>query len=263
MLESIARYGKEGELGIIAAAKGGPVDIGPKDTIVRPLVSVRWGQDEPFNNNLALICPNNDKSTSNGRVKTGCVATAIAQIMSYWKYPTIPQVPVSSWTLLNNYKDSTDFKQLPTDTPKETVQKAMARTMVENLFQNIGKGVKMRYGCDASEADIPDALNFLKASGFSLSKFGPYPSSDIKYLAMLNMIYSFLAIGNPFMATSCDSNSKECHAWVVDGSAKKANVLHLHNNWGWDGKDNGYFLSDVFDPGKYNFQNIEFIRVSK
>ena len=43
-------------------------------TAIQPLVKSKWGQDSPYNN----LCP-----TENGRTVTGCLATAMAQIMNY------------------------------------------------------------------------------------------------------------------------------------------------------------------------------------
>jgi hypothetical protein len=40
------------------------------------------------------------------------------------------------------------------------------------------------------------------------------------------------------------------------------NSYYIHNNWGWDGRDNGYYPSGVFDPS-YNFQDVEIARVYK
>lgn len=54
-----------------------------KATGVGPLITTKWGQERPYNNKC--------KITINGKeysMLTGCVATAMAQIMNYHKYPT-------------------------------------------------------------------------------------------------------------------------------------------------------------------------------
>ena len=49
---------------------------------VEPMVTTRWAQDTPYND----LCPVVD-SWSKRRAQTGCVATAMAQIMNYHQYP--------------------------------------------------------------------------------------------------------------------------------------------------------------------------------
>ena len=53
-------------------------------TPIPPMITSKWGQSEPFNANCPL-----DKSYSYDTLSvTGCIATAMAQIINYWKHPT-------------------------------------------------------------------------------------------------------------------------------------------------------------------------------
>jgi hypothetical protein len=250
MLESIAKYGKEG--GLEAVAKEGPVDIGPNDTLIRPLVSVEWGQDEPFNNNLKH---DNCGTTSNGRVWAGCVATAVAQIMSYWEHPA-----GYDWILLNKYKHKKDFEiNSATDSKDEMKEKVKTGVKVAILFQNIGTGVKMNYDCNGSGTSSAKALSYLVSKGFSSETLAPYSIKPfIKEFA--KYIVSPSSKRRPFMARGCNLGGG-CHAWIIDGIAQKADSYYVHNNWGWDGTDNGYFPSGVFDPLTRNYQDVEIAKV--
>lgn len=49
---------------------------------VKPFITTKWGQEGGYN----LLCPEYPTAT-NGHCPTGCVATAMAQIMNYYKYP--------------------------------------------------------------------------------------------------------------------------------------------------------------------------------
>lgn len=51
-------------------------------TLVGPLLQTQWGQGYPYN----ALCPAG--SYSNYHTPTGCVATAMAQVMYYWQYPS-------------------------------------------------------------------------------------------------------------------------------------------------------------------------------
>ena len=48
---------------------------------IRPLVTANWAQREPFNLMLPTV-------VSGKRAAAGCVATALAQVLYYWKQPT-------------------------------------------------------------------------------------------------------------------------------------------------------------------------------
>jgi len=251
MLESIAKYGKAGE----EKAMG----IGdyftrptPLDTIVRPLVPVKWGQAKPFNNNLAYgNCPN----TGNGKYPAGCVATAVAQIMSYWEYPPNMGGIGYNWKRLNFFKDSSYFEALPTDDIIASTAKGFARAMVADLFQRISTSININFYCKGSGAYPSTALAFLASKGFSTQNLKPYDLSTVR---------DGLLLKRPFMATGCPNEGK-CHTWVIDGLAKNSNnSYYIHNNWGVNnGFYDSYSLSGVFrkasDTSSYN--NVEIAAV--
>jgi|GEM_PF-2299040 len=261
MLESIAKYGKTDEGKEVAANQKG-LYLGSLDTVTRPLVTVRWGQKKPFNNNLEY---EGCSQTSNGKVPAGCAATAVAQIMSYLEYPTSLGSGTSySWTKLKKYKDSSDFETSPTDNIADKLLKASARAMVADLFKQIGDGVLMGYECTGSLTNMLFTLSFLSDIGFSISSSAPYPYDLATIKLGLNSL-----VKRPFIAKDCSYINGKCHVWVIDGLAKGSNNsnYYTHNNWGWDGDANGYYLSGVFDPfhdsSNFDFQNVLITRVSR
>jgi hypothetical protein len=138
---------------------------------------------------------------------------------------------------------------------------------VAYLMQQIGKSVKMKYGCAESEADTQDAVTFLKNIGFSLWRELVQYHSGIA-IASING-------GEPLIVRGCSNKHTilgillyydKCHAWVIDGYLKRqtssimgnrpptitSTTEYVHNNWGWtNGFKNGYFRSGVFNsvPG--------------
>jgi len=252
VLKSVIEFGKTDEQRARATAQRGPY-LGPIDTILKPLVPVEWGQSNPFNDNLEYRnCP----KTDNGRVPAGCVATATAQIMSYWEYPTKIDNVTYRWAALNIYKQKYDFYPSPTDESYVLTAKAFSRAMVANLFKQIGTGVNMEYGCDGSDASTAKALSFLESKGFSTKSLTSYN---------LNTVRTALSFyKNPLIARGCNAaKGKKCHAWVIDGLARDSDSFYIHNNWGFDGTDNGYYPSGIFDPLYFNFQGVEIARVSR
>ncbi|MDR2594353.1 MAG: C10 family peptidase [Fibromonadaceae bacterium] len=252
MLESIAKYGKsDEERGIVVAQK--PYPSAFLDIVVEPLVTVEWDQKKPFNNNLEYKgCTN----TGNGNVLAGCAATAVAQIMSYWEYPSSLGGPSYNWYSLKKYKRGRDFEPSPMDDDFDTFIKTRARNQVADLFERIGDGVIMDYsnGCKGSYTTSGNPLGFLKSKGFIL--YITYADYG------LSLVTTPLITGKPILAEGCDAIiTKECHLWVIDGLAKRLNNsnyynYYIHNNWGWGDNSNGYYLSGVFDPS-YNYQNVK------
>ncbi len=239
---------------------------------IKPLVPVEWGQGEPFNENL-----NNNKCPS-GKNLTGCVAVVTAQIMSYWKHPSKIGNYSFNWDELNKYKRANNFINNAPDSIKK---------QVANLMQQIGKGVGMNYGCDKSSANTINAVHFLKQHGFLVSlsflmaggmetktMLINYNSNEA--IASMNRKEPLIVkgcskkINHKFLGFTIYTSYDGCHAWVIDGYLKRRTTTdiydpitmnvteinskveeYIHNNWGWNGYQNGYFKSGVFNsaPG--------------
>lgn len=121
---------------------------------VAPLLGeISWGQGEPFN----LLCP----TLSNGeRAVTGCVATAMAQIMMYYKYAEGQESISYEW---NGQTLSADFGKYDWDlmAPKYTGNESEAsRQAVATLMRDCGYSVKADYGEETGAyfPNIPGAL---------------------------------------------------------------------------------------------------------
>jgi hypothetical protein len=210
---------------------------------VGPLIPVEWGQHQPFWNNLK------NTSCASGHDLAGCVATALAQLMTYYESPSAIDGVTYDWTLLSGFKHWNDFNTSTT-----------ATNMVANLFQQIGTGINMRYGCDVSTAFMFNAYAYLLNLGYS-SAYG-FP-----YMQNYSLISAIVNIGGcaPLLAFGCDYYIGGCHAWIMDGYMTYNNyaghaLYFIHNNWGWDGYDNGYYFSvmwsDDFGAGGYSFEDV-------
>jgi len=278
VLNSIAESGKDDEKkeSMVVAQSGPihPIDFIGARPIVDPLLSVEWGQGGPFNNNLEYQNCYGDSTANNGLVATGCVPTAIAQIMSYWKYPDSLNGTTSySWSNLNTFKRSNNFYASPSDNVFIRMRKASARAQVADLFQQIGAtgtGVGTIYGCVASNTVPENAITFLISKGFTLYS-NPYGAKlrtyDNEFVKMALQDYG------PLYTVGTDPK-RGGHAWIIDGMVYvyapvpppyPSEIYYVHNNWGWDGYQNGYYLGIVYDPNEsltfdpsfYNFKNIK------
>ena len=198
---------------------------------VAPLLGeISWGQGEPFN----LLCP----TLSNGeRAVTGCVATAMAQIMMYYKYAEGQESISYEW---NGQTLSADFGKYDWDlmAPKYTGNESEAsRQAVATLMRDCGYSVKADYGEETGAyfPNIPGALLGYFVYDHSLIYL---PHSDCDTEAWENIIRKDLDSGHPVLYQGIGNVGG--HAFVCDGYDDKG---YFHFNWGWSGANDGYYLT--------------------
>lgn len=199
---------------------------------VAPLLGeIAWDQGEPYN----LLCP----TLSNGeRAVTGCVATAMAQVMMYHRYPAAGQGRVSyEW---NGQTLSADFGKYDWDlmVQKYTGNESEAsRQAVATLMRDCGYSVKADYGEETGAyfPNIPGALLGYFVYDHSIIYL---PHSDCDTEAWENIIRKDLDSGHPVLYQGIGNVGG--HAFVCDGYDDKG---YFHFNWGWSGANDGYYLT--------------------
>ncbi len=204
------------------------------------LCKTRWGQESPYN----LNCPKIGGNTG----YTGCVATAMAQIMYYYKYPVSGSGNNCTYTVVDSRGRTKSYTQSfanPYDwanmkdiyTSRSTNGQAVATLMFD-----AGCAVHMQYASDGSGAYTNDA-----ATAF-VKNFG-YDSLSVNYLTRLyysdeewmRIIDNEISNGRPILYSGVDATSGG-HAFVFDGINGNG---YVHINWGWDGAANGFY--DIAD----------------
>ena len=208
----------------------------PGTVVVAPLLGeTKWNQDMPFNG----MCPG---LSGGGRCVTGCVATAMAQIMFYHKWPM-------NGTGSNSYRWegqtlSVNFSQseyawndmLPKYVAgKYTDAQADA---VAKLMYDCGVSVNMGYGpsSGAYSSRVDDALrNYFGYTAAVYLYRGNTADRDWN-----NRLKQNLQDKKPIYYSG--DNEEGGHAFVCDGYDTND---YFHFNFGWGGNSNGYFLSSV------------------
>lgn len=228
-------------------------------TPIAPLLGgIEWSQNAPFNN----LCPKYDGKHN---AVTGCVATAMAQIMRYWKYPSsllegIPAYVSQSYNIpIDSIPNGIgyDWDNMPEKHFRDlTNNQAFA---VATLMQHIGASVKMDYG--------PESAAFDKDIIPALTHYFGYDKDIIKMLDRTNfewedwnkILQDELGKKRPMYYSG--STLFERHAFVCDGMDSDG---YYHINWGW-GADNGYFDITILSPGenfiRYNIRNIAILGI--
>ena len=209
----------------------------PKATDVAPLVTTMWAQDTPYND----LCPVTDTWTKR-RAQTGCVATAMAQVMKYHEYPAKGQ-GMGYYTLGSSKKNvriesQYDWTHMK-DTYASSAPKDETTEAVSVLMYDCGLASGMAYATQGSGATTINAAagmvnNFAYDDAALHCSFRTFTNDD-EWLAT---IYDELAQQRPVLYASTDP-TYGAHAFVIDGC--RAQDGYLHVNWGWSGDANGYF----------------------
>ncbi len=225
-----------------AAVSGNSIAVAPSvGEAIAPLCTTAWGQHEPFNTE----CPeyNGEKCLS------GCVATAMAQVMKYHNWPAqgkdeleyhAEKISTDIYTDFSQY--TPDWKNMLDDYSSQTATEQQKQA-VAHLLRGVGGSVRMNYFPTASGADVNDATQ-------ALLKYWDY-SDDIRYMRRSwfslrdwsQLLYDALKNYGPILYGGFSMSS--AHAFVCDGYDGEG---MFHFNWGWDGKADGYFAIDFLNP---------------
>lgn len=207
---------------------------------IAPIVKTMWNQTTPFNN----YCP----TVQGVRCPSGCVATAMAQVMSVFKYPEKgvgehSYTPYDVGYPLTMSFENTTFewdKMLDSyneDSPAENDE------AVANLMYALGVSVNMQYTPTSSGGSIETAA-------VSLVKYFNYDEGLQVYQRdfyglerWINAIYAELEAGRPVLYGG--RNGAVGHCFVLDGYRTGE---YFHVNWGWGGMSNGYFRITSLNP---------------
>lgn len=225
-----------------APGAGTTVTVNPSvGEAIAPLCMTSWGQKEPFN----LECP----EYGGERCVTGCVATAMAQIMKYYNWPPQGEGELSYHAERIGTDIHTDFSQYTLDwenmlddysasSATEEQRQAVAR-----LMRGVGGSVYMNYSAAASGADINDAaVALMKYWGYSYD-IGHMRRGWFSLREWSQILYDALKNYGPILYGGFSVSSG--HAFICDGYDGEG---LFHFNWGWDGKADGYFAIDFLDP---------------
>lgn len=209
---------------------------------IEPLLTSKWDQGFPFNKQ----CPTTPEGEETW---TGCVATAMAQVMYYYKWPAkttqiIPGYTSWSWGFEIGDTDITTIdwnNMLPVYDATSTDAQDDA---VATLMHLCDAALQIDFGPTFSGGgtpSIPPALVKYFDYDNSMKSVGrdSYKLSDWNQL-----IYNELAEGRPVVYNG--SSAGGAHAFVVCGY-KSDDLFYI--NWGWSGWCDGYFLLSVLDPG--------------
>lgn len=219
------------------------IAISDERTPINPLLKTQWDQGFPYNKFCPIAPDNSDPCI------TGCVATAMAQIMNHHKWPLVGKGE-HSYTLWGQDL-SIDFNTINFDWDNmlstytsDNYRIPEQQDAVATLMKCCGYSVNMIYGPWLS-------LSYDNNVIAALFKYFDY-DADMKLLSRRHfyseqwedIVYNELSHNRPIYYRGSGNGG---HAFVCDGYDTDG---FFHFNWGWNGYCDGYFkLSALYPSG--------------
>ena len=213
---------------------------------IEPLLHSKWDQGEYYN----YYCPR-DPAGDNGRVVTGCVATAMAQLMYYFRFPE-SGVGSYSYTDENYGVQSADYGSAHYDYNAMCDVPTCINTEISKLIYHCGVGVDMHYGPDGSGMTNHSAARVLRTF-FKYSPETEYLFRDSTDLNWDSVIVSHLSRKIPMYYAGWSLPNINGHGFICDGYKTVDSAYYFHFNFGWSGHMDGYFYTNSLYVGSYNF----------
>ncbi len=216
--------------------------------VILPLMHTQWDQTPYYNG----LCPFDVPATN---ALTGCVATAMAQVMKYWNWP---KLGIGS----NTY--SSPYGMLSANFGATTYQWDSMPNMISNknnfiatLMLHAGISVNMSYGVTGSGAFVNiNSSPITNCAEYALKTYFNYNKSTLRGVSRdsyddsswVHLIKGEVESGRPVIYTG--DGSAGGHCFICDGFTTND---RFHINWGWGSLYNGYYAFNNLAPGSTDF----------
>lgn len=238
--EQLETQGAAQEQDGTAAQQDGADNFAPT---VQPLLgSISYDQGDPYNR----LCP----SVNGTRTWAGCVATAMASIMSYYEYPACGTGSHAYTSSTHKFDVSFDYDANPFDwnnilkSYAGGAYNAAQADAIANLLLACGVACNMNYDTSGSGSSVYYALEgLIQYLGYNPNAYC-VRGSHCTRTEWINLIKTELNAQRPVYFTASD-RSYSGHAFILDGYDEEG---LMHVDWGWSGMSNGYFLVSQLQP---------------
>lgn len=218
------------------------------------LVKTKWGQESPYN----LKCP----KVGNKSCVTGCVATAMAQVMKYHEWPEKGAGSHAYYDSYSKQNLSADFSSHTydwTNMPNKfsNFSKTAQKEAVALLMSDCGISVEMQYDYSSGSGAWTENVTYALVNYFGYDKgaiqvLQDYTTSE----EWDSIIYNELANKRPIIFSGGDEEGNSGHCFICDGYNSTTDKYHF--NWGWDGSYDCYCaISAVKLDDDYDFRYMQ------
>lgn len=211
-------------------------------SVRKTLSTALWDQGNPYNSACNTACGET--------VNTGSVATAIAIVLRYNKWPEKAKGTIPAYTTgTKGYKVSEvnidgytyNWTNMPTSDGNKNTWTNSQKKAVSDLIFHCGAMVKMDYTSDESKANTFDIIPAL-CNYMSYSKSARFLSRKFYTLEQwADILRGEIDANRPVLYSGSGSEGE--HQFVCDGYDSGNGEFHF--NWGWGGTDNGMFTIDL------------------
>lgn len=209
---------------------------------IEPLLKkIAWGQADPFNLNTPTI--------DGKKTPVGCAATAVAQLLYYYRYPEATLFDIPAYTTATEKIEVAgvakgtlfDWKNM-IDQYEGKYTETQAKA-VSDLMSVVGAAVEMDYGADESYSSKSCAEELVNLFGYDPELIRVSFRSSYTFNQWSQLIYNELKNNRPVLMSG--STMTRGHRFLCDGIDKDG-LFHI--NWGWNGHYDGYFDLAVLNP---------------
>jgi len=213
-------------------------------TSVKPLCETKWNQSPHVND----LCPYD--SAAKTKCLTGCVATAMAQVMKYWEYPETGS-GIHSYNHSKYGEQTANYGGTIYEWDQMPDKVFTTNLPVATLMYHCGVGVHMMYGPGGSGA-YPERIPITMVDFFNYDSTCTLISkANFKEAEYIEILKNELDHKRPLCYTGYGTGG---HEFVCDGYDEDD---YFHINWGWGGASDGYFKISELNPGGMSFSNFQ------
>lgn len=240
------------------------------------LLDSKWDQGENYNPTYNLYCP----VYYHKSCYTGCVATALGQIMRYFEFPHVGKLSKSYYqtytidgqdgiitsptsTIINYAQTYYNYDLMPDQLSTQS-DSAEIKEVAKLLF-HVGIAIDASYGTEGTSA----VSEYVSAP---LRRYFKYKSSANVYRSGYedqkweDTLIHFIRMGVPIYYSAASSSSSDDrdgagHAFICHGAHSDVASNHLFRfNWGWSGYQDGWYTVSNLNPrtgsglNRYNFE---------
>ncbi len=249
---------------------------GISDVRVAPFVQSRWNQAGADGSIPNPTCnypcynyftpPNAPGNTAN--YVSGCVATAMSQLIRYWQYPNasigmILKTYSVAGSSTSGYTRGGDdnggpyvWANMPLTTSSSTL--LAERQAIGRLTWDAGIAVSMNYNTVAAGGSGADTLSaataFVNTFGYSNAKRGYNTGNNIPSTSLNAMVNPNLHAQYPILFGI--TGAPGGHAIVCDGYGYSSATMYHHLNLGWSGSNDAWYNLPTVDTSAGTFSSV-------
>jgi len=225
---------------------------------VEPLIKTKWNQMAPYNNEVVAKLGKD--------FPTGCVPTAVAQLMYFWANKgfrdqrSVKSIPAyTTKTLKISIPEISNTENFDWDNMKNTTAEYTTdaqKNAIARLMYDVGVAIKTDYDFGGSAASISVSYALISCFNYE-AKTKIVERNSFNTTNWDNILREELDAGGPILYMGRAPGAKDGgHAFICDGYNCNDNTFHI--NWGWGGSYDGYFMTTALNPSEshnYNGDN--------